>query len=95
VLIDPAILPLGLFSAAAVVILLQLLTSPFRMEPPQRMRTLGDISRRLAGLSAATRPVSSESEVYVAVQSIVSDILGVEPHEVIPEARFVQDLGMG
>ena len=93
-LIDVTILPLGLLMSAAIVITLQLVTSPLRFEPPKTMRTFGDVARRVVGLSSATRPALSPEEVLGVVQTIVSDTLGVDADEVVPEARFIEDLGM-
>jgi acyl carrier protein len=42
----------------------------------------------------ATASVTSAQDVLQAVQSIVASILGVDPDEVIPEARFVEDLNI-
>lgn len=93
-LIDPAIVPLGIICALAVIITLQLITSPLRIEPPKTMDTLGDLSRRIIGLSMATGSVTSAQEVLQCVQQIVASILGVNPEDVVPEARFIEDLKM-
>jgi acyl carrier protein len=92
--IDPAILPLGVISALGFILALYLLTSPMCVEPPAKLTTFGDLSRRLVGLTTATRPIASADEVLSGVRKIVVDALGVEPEEVVPEARFIEDLNM-
>lgn len=92
--VDPKILPLGIFMAFAVMLCLHIVTTPFRIEPPVGLETLGDITRSIAGLSMATTPVSSACDVLPRVQAIVSEILGVDKDEVVPETRFVEDLDM-
>jgi acyl carrier protein len=34
-----------------------------------------------------------KSEIYVQVETIVADILSVEPDKITPDARFREDLG--
>jgi acyl carrier protein len=92
--VDPAILPLGIIVALAFIILLQILLASFRIEPTVQFLTLGDISLRLVGLATAIKPPSSSDDVFKDLQEIVSDALGVDRDEVVPEAQFVQDLGM-
>ena len=41
-----------------------------------------------------TNPVESSSVVMKNLREIIVDVLGVDPKEVVPEARFVEDLGM-
>jgi acyl carrier protein len=92
--IDVAILPLGILTAFAIIVFLQLALTPLRIEPPANMATMGDISLRLIGLSQATGPFLSSDEVLERLQTIVSRALGVDRDEVIPAARFIQDLDM-
>jgi acyl carrier protein len=93
-LIDPAILPLGILAAFAFIVLLQMLLSPLRIEPPTKLASLGGLSLRLVGLSAATKQIASSDDVLTDLQAIVSDALGVDRDKVVPEAQFVKDLGM-
>jgi acyl carrier protein len=92
--LDAAILPLGIISAVAFVILLQLILTPLKIEPPAQLASLGDFSLRLVGLSAATKPPATSDEILNALQKIVADTLGVDRDEVVPEASFVKDLEM-
>lgn len=92
--IDATILPLALLAAAAFIIMLQLATAPFPTEPPKTFATFGDASRRLVGLSMATQPMLTETEVLAAVRTLCGQILGVDADKVVPSARFVEDLGM-
>jgi hypothetical protein len=92
--LDVAILPLGILTASAIIILLYLAVEPLRVEPPTNMATVGDISLRLIGLSQTTGPFLSSDVVFERVQTIVSRVLGVDRDEVIPAARFIQDLDM-
>jgi acyl carrier protein len=93
-LIDPAILPLGIICAVAFVIVLQMLLTPLRIEPPAQLASLGDFSLRIVGLSATTKPPVAREAVLKDLQKIVAETLGVDRDEVIPEASFVKDLGM-
>lgn len=97
------LVPFGWYGLVAVPLLVlgtigsYLLTRPWRVYPPAGYETFGDITRRLVGLEAATVgwPVGSRDLLMADLRVIVSDQLGVEPDEVVPEARFVEDLNMG
>lgn len=93
--IDPAILPLGLLGAVFMMVLGAVLTSSLRVSPPAELGTFGDVARYLAGGAAATAADVQLTEVEDRVRQIVVDTLGVDPDEVVPEARFVDDLDMG
>lgn len=92
--VDQAILPLGIISAVAFVIVLQMLLTPLRIEPPDQLTSLGDFSLRIVGLSATTKPLGTSETVLKDLQKIVAETLGVDRDEVIPEASFIKDLGM-
>jgi acyl carrier protein len=92
---DSAYLSIGVFAVAAFIIVLYLVTTPFRTELPTNFSTFGDLSRRLVGISVATGPSLTEPEVLAAVRKICADILGVDYEKVVPSARFVEDLGLG
>lgn len=91
---DPVILPLGVLSAAFVIGLLHLVTRPFRLSPPDSLATLGQFSRQFAGVTTALKPIDSPEAVFADLRKIIVDALGVNPDEVVPTARFVEDLDM-
>lgn len=74
-----------------------LATEPLRTYPPLGYETFGEITRRLVGLEALTVgfPAGDRSLLLEELASIVSEQLGVERDEVVPEARFVEDLNIG
>ena len=78
-------------------ILLNLLTLRFRTRTPSGYDTLGDITKRMVGLQIATNPPDRDDyeSVFAIVKQLVVDQLGVEYDEVVPGARFVEDLGVG
>lgn len=95
--VDWAILPATLALAAILAIVLQLLTMPFRVCPPDGLTTLGDLSQKMAGVTVATKQLHLRSvdEILDELRPIVVETLGVDPSEVVLTARFVEDLGMG
>lgn len=93
--VEEPFLILGFFAALALAILLYLATTPFCVIPPNNLATFGDLTRRLTGLTASTNPPMSPDEAFAALREIIVDLLGVQPAQVVPEANFVKDLGMG
>ena len=91
------ILVLVLFATFGFGIALNLLTIRFRTETPDGYDTFGDITKRIIGLKIATNPPENVDyeNVFLIVKRIVVEQLGVEFEEVVPEARFVEDLGVG
>ncbi|MFO0820329.1 MAG: hypothetical protein U1A77_20450 [Pirellulales bacterium] len=95
--IDLAVLPLTLALTAIFTIVLHYVTLPFRIVPPDGLTTFGAISQRIAGVTVATKQLHLRSleEILNEVKPIVVDALGVDASEVVPTARFIEDLGMG
>lgn len=95
--IDAQILPLSLAVAAVSVLLLHVSTLPFRTSPPEDWTTLGDITRKVVGVSRATKRIHlrSEEQILKELRPLIASTLGVDPDEVTPKARFVEDLGIG
>jgi acyl carrier protein len=95
--IDSAILPLTLALAAIVTLVLHFLTIPFRIVPPDELTTFGAISQRLSGVTVATKRLHLQSleEILEELKPIVVNTLGVDASEIVPTARFIEDLGMG
>jgi acyl carrier protein len=55
--------------------------------------TVGDMHAFLiAELAKLGRPHADEKLIYSKMRDIISRQIGVEPEEVVPEARFVEDL---
>jgi acyl carrier protein len=95
--IDLAILPLTLVFAALVTLVLHFATVPLRIYPPDTLTTFGAIARRMAGVTAATKQLHLHSydAILDELRPILVDTLGVDGSEVVPTARFIEDLGMG
>jgi len=95
--IDFAILPLTFALAAIITLVLHFLTVPFRVVPPDALTTFGAISQRMSGVTVATKQLHlrSRDEILDELIPIVVETLGVDPSEVVPTARFIEDLGMG
>jgi acyl carrier protein len=95
--VDLALLPLTLALAALVTLILHFVTVPFRMYPPDTLATFGAISRRIAGVTVATKQlhIASVDAILDELRPIVVDTLGVDSSEVVLTARFIEDLGMG
>ncbi len=95
--IDWEMLPLTIFSAFALILLLHLATSWLRIIPQVGLVTLGDITRKIVGRTAATTELvlADDSAILAELRPIVVDILGVDTDEVVPDARFVEDLDVG
>lgn len=85
------------FATFGFGIVLHLLTICFRTRTPEGYNTFGDITKRMVGLKIATNPPTDDDydNVFSIVKRIVVDQLGVDYEEVVPDARFVEDLGVG
>lgn len=95
--VDWAILPATLALAAFATLLLHFATLPFRNYPPDALDTFGAISRRIAGVTVATKRLhlNSIDAILDELKPIVVDALGVDASEVVLDAKFIEDLGMG
>lgn len=80
-------------------LLLLLLTRPFALFPRSSCSTVGGLVTSIVALNYTTLSSRysrrSPSDIWNALQLIVCEQLGVDKREVVPEARFVQDLGAG
>lgn len=85
---------LGFLASLALAMLLYLVTTPFYVLPPANLSTFADLTRRVTGLTASTNPPMNPDEAFAALREIIVDTLGVKPEQVVPTARFVQDLGL-
>lgn len=96
--IDVQIVPLGLFCAAVLSFGLTMACLAWGASvPPPGWTTWGEIARRIAGTTASVtgRNLCDESVVLEELRPLVANALGVDPERVVPNARFVEDLGMG
>jgi acyl carrier protein len=77
---------------------LQTITRPFAFAFPPGCTTVADIilrARRARDSPLRTIPVTTnDEEVWNKLVRIISEVLYVDPSEVTPEARFVEDLGL-
>jgi acyl carrier protein len=58
-----------------------------------RVRDLHACIMRALQVSNPTAPID-EAVIWTRLREIVVEQLGVEPEEVVPNARFIEDLGM-
>ena len=93
----PEFLVLISFATFGFGIALYLLTLRFRTRTPDGYTTFGDITTRMVGLKIATNPPANVEydNVFSIVKRIVVEQLGAEDDEVVADARFVEDLGVG
>jgi acyl carrier protein len=92
--IDMSFVLIGFLTAEALAIALCVVTIPCCVVPPANLTTFGDLTRRVTGLTASTNPPMNPDEAFAALREIIVDALGVKPEQVVPTARFVQDLGL-
>ncbi len=95
--IDWRMLPLTLFVAGMLILLLFMSTSSLRSVPRDSMATLGDVSRMIVGRTAVTTDLDlpDDTAILDELRPIVANVLGVDVDRIVPEVRFVEDLGMG
>lgn len=76
--------------------LLHWLTINLRTRTPDGYTTFGEITKRIVGVTVATNPPAETDydTVFSIIKEIVIDQLGVDDDEVVPTARFIQDLGL-
>jgi acyl carrier protein len=93
--VDLAIFPLTIFLAIVSVALLYRLTSPLRSEPPDGMKTLGDITQNIVGRTAATkrRNLADDRAILAELAPIIVDVLGVDQDVIGMKTEFFKDLG--
>ena len=87
------------FAAVGVVVAtlgLLAITLPFQTVPPKTLATFGDITRRMVGGTSASRPYANAdpAAILAELRPIIAEQLGVDEKLVVPEATFVEDLGM-
>ncbi len=94
--IDFQTLPLTIIVAAGVIVVLHYLTIPLRSIPPVGWMTFGEITTEMVGLKVATKMVHlrSDDEILNELRPLLVNVLGVDGAEIVPAARFVEDLGM-
>lgn len=84
-------------ACAIGAVVLMKVTRPLSVIPPRGHRTFGEITRHLVGLEAVTNDYPNKSRELILndLALLVSKQLGVDKAKVTPEARFVEDLGVG
>ncbi|MEM6329450.1 MAG: acyl carrier protein [Planctomycetota bacterium] len=92
--IDGRYWPLGLLLAACTVAVSHLVTLPMRTTPPREAATFGHLTRRFVGLEAMTGSTTTVDQINGELREIIVEQLGVDADNVVPSARFVEDLNM-
>jgi acyl carrier protein len=94
--INIALWPLTMFVGVGVIALLHFVTVPMRSVPPEGWTTFGEITARIIGLHAATKRIDrcSPEAVLDELRPLLIQTLGVDATDIVPSARFVEDLGM-
>ena len=97
VAIDVRILPVTLALAAFCIFLLHIVTVPFRSVPPEEWVTFGDVTVKLVGVTFATKQLQlrTADDILSELRPLIVGVLGVDRDEVVADARFVEDLGVG
>jgi hypothetical protein len=92
--IDSFLLPLAIFASAFITIFLIVMSAQFRSVPPKGWATFGDVTRQLSGTVVASRNLHLRSDELILekIRPIFSDILNVNPNEIVPSARLIEDL---
>ena len=88
---------LGGTATVAMLLVTFFVTRPFALAFPHGVATVGDAARATLppGCEVAVKQQMTDEEVWVKLQKIVTDTLGVKVEKVTPSARFVEDLGAG
>ena len=88
---------LGGTTLVAMLLVTFFVTRPFALAFPHGVATVGDAARATLppGYEVAVKQQMTDEEVWVKLQKIVADTLGVKVEKVTPSARFVEDLGAG
>ena len=97
VAIDIRSLPATIAIAGFCTFLLHIVTVPFRTVPPTEWVTFGDVTAKIVGVTSATkqRQPRSADDILCKLRPLIVDVLGVDGDEVVPGARFIEDLGVG
>jgi hypothetical protein len=93
----PEVLVLNILATSIFALVAFLATTALRTDAPQELRIFGDLSRKIAGLTVAINATAETSynEVFDTAKQIIIETLGVDETEVVPAARFIEDLGAG
>ena len=84
-------------ATVAMLLVKFFVTRPFALAFPHGVATVGDAARATLprGYEAAVKRQMTDEEVWLKLQKIVADTLGVKVEKVTPSARFVEDLRAG
>lgn len=94
--VDWRMLPLTLFAAGALILLLYVLTSSLRTVPRGNTATLGDLARMIVGRTTITTDLDlpDDDAILDELRPVVANVLWVDADKIVLEARFVEDLGL-
>lgn len=95
--IDFSFAPLTLAIAAFGIFGLHIVTVSFRTFPPDDWVTFGDVTTKIVGTTSATKHLQLRTvdDILNELRPLIVQALGVDADEVFPNARFVEDLGVG
>lgn len=86
-----------LASLCLIGLTLHLLTLPLAVWPGKSFQTIRGLSESILRLNfeklSAMKNGSNAGDVWIVLRSVIAEQLGVATDQVIPAARFVQDLG--
>ena len=90
-------LPFNAAIASLFTLIIHLATVSFRSHPPVSISTFGSIARKVSGVTVATKrlDLKTDDEILAELKPIISDIMGISNHQIHPNSRFVEDLGIG
>ncbi|MCM2370489.1 acyl carrier protein [Aporhodopirellula aestuarii] len=95
-IVNAEILPLTLLLAIMGTWFLHSATVWFRQVPPAELSTFGALARYATQTEFATKHLNLKTaeEVLAELRPVLVDALGVDASEIVPSARFIEDLGM-
>lgn len=81
----------------AIGLVLNLVTRPFKSVPPARLRTFGDVSRRmpLTNINAKKAICADSAALFDDLRPMIAEIVDMREEEISLKSHLVKDLGMG
>jgi len=97
VAIDIGIGPVTFALAAICIFCLYVATVPFCTIPPEGWVTFGDVANRIVGVTMATKNLEFQTadNILCELRTLIVGVTGVDADEIVPDARFREDIGVG